>query len=68
MKTYINTKIIKDYMEQNNLTKKAFCKKAGISGYSLNKVFKGDLNIDIVILFKIAFAMDIHIKDMFAKV
>lgn len=65
MKEIIDVQKIKNYIKEHNLSKASFCKKCGISPQSLNKVIRGSVNVDIKLLFKIAWAMDLHVKDMF---
>ncbi len=63
----INVGLISEYMSANNLTKKEFCKKCGISLYLLNKIFNQQENANIVALFKIARTMNLPICEFFRK-
>ncbi len=63
----INVGLISEYMSKNNLTKKEFCKKCGISLYLLNKIFNQQENANIVALFKIARIMNLPICEFFRK-
>ena len=65
MKNLINCKLIKNYIKQNKLTKKAFSNLAGIRLKDLNKLFKCNYNVDILVLFKIAKIMKIEMYQFF---
>lgn len=47
-----NTKLIDRYLEENHLTKKEFCKKCGISLYTLDSFYKSR-DIDIIQFFRV---------------
>ena len=55
----INTKLIEDYRKKHNLSKAEFCKKCGISGYSLNNL-SGKTRISKVL--KIADLIDVSME------
>jgi len=40
-----NTKLIDDYLEQHNITKKEFCKLCKISFLTLEKLYSNDLDL-----------------------
>ncbi len=42
MKNFIDTKLISDYIENNGLTKKEFCRQCGITVSTLNNILKGN--------------------------
>ena len=54
MKQTFNTELIKNYMRENNLSKKSFCKVCNISPLTLNKILNQKTNIRILAIFKIA--------------
>ena len=64
-KEYIKTDLIKQYIKDNNLSKTAFCKKFKISPATFKKIIEQDMNVNIVSIFKIAFAMEIRAHEIF---
>ena len=61
----INLNLIKDYISQNNLTIKEFCKLSNISTYRYHKIMSGDINFDIRIILRFAEIMNIEIIKFF---
>ena len=64
-KKYIKTDLIKQYLKDNNLSKTAFCKKCKISPATFKKIIEQDMDVNIVSIFKIAFAMEIRVHEIF---
>lgn len=64
MKDLVNTQLIKNYINDNKLTKTAFCKRCKISIGTLNRIFS-EKNVDIRAIFKIARIMNKNICDLF---
>ncbi len=60
MKEIVNTKLISDYIKNNNLTKKEFCKQCNISKSTFYKIMAGK-NYYLIALFKIAKKMGVKI-------
>lgn len=67
MKNLVNTKIIKDYLKENKLTKEKFCKKCKICPETLNRILDNKSNVSLVSLFKIAVQMNVNFQELFAK-
>ena len=65
MKKVYNVDLINNFLWENKLTKKEFCKMCKISSSSLSKILNNELNIGIIVLFKIARVMNLEIKDFF---
>lgn len=64
-KITIKTYLFDKYMEQNNLSKTAFCKKCKITLPTLNKIYSGKENFRITALFKISKIIKIQVFEMF---
>lgn len=62
----MNTKIIENYLIENNISKTKFCKICKISVKTLDKAFNGE-DYNLRVLFKIAVALDIKMCDLFNK-
>lgn len=63
----IKVELITDYLQQNKLTKTAFCKQCKISLGTLNKILKNQKNVFITSIVKIARKINTELKDMFEK-
>ena len=63
----INVDLIKSYINDNNHTKKSFCKKCGISIQTLNKILENRDDINIISLFKVVRAMDLNMYQIFVN-
>ena len=64
MKKLIKTELIMNYIKNNNLTKKEFCKQCNISIYILNKILNYKTNIRITAFIKIAELLKIHMYEL----
>ncbi|MDE6585193.1 MAG: helix-turn-helix domain-containing protein [Clostridia bacterium] len=58
MNNKLNTKLILDYIKNNNLTKKEFCRKCKISTSTLYKIIN-EKDFQLIALFKIAKIMNL---------
>ena len=67
MKKIFNTEIIERYLKENDISKKEFCLACKIPLSTLNKIFKHNTDFDIVHLFRLAFYLNIEVKDLFQK-
>ena len=65
MKRRIKTEIFIEYMKKNNLSKREFCKKCGISMYHFNKILSNANNISFIPFFKISVVTKIKVEDMY---
>ncbi|MBQ7373595.1 MAG: hypothetical protein IJW64_03430 [Clostridia bacterium] len=54
MEKIFKTDLIKNYLEQNNLTEKDFCNLCKISETALSLIWQHDSEIELLCLFKIA--------------
>ena len=61
-----NIKLIKEFMSDHELTKSSFSKACGISILTLEKVLRGDTNLYIPSLTKIAKFIGVRLNDLFA--
>ena len=68
MEAKINTKLIDDYIKDNNLSKKEFCKLCGISQQILRKILRNQQNFYMTALFKVARTFKLHIHELFIRV
>lgn len=66
MNQTFNTKLIKNYMRENNLSKKSFCKVCNISPLTLDKILNQKTNIRILAIFKIARALQVKVHLLFS--
>lgn len=66
MDNLVNTKIIENYLIENNISKIKFCKICKTSVKTLDKVFNGE-DYNLRVLFKIAVALDIKMCELFNK-
>lgn len=62
----INSKMITDYIAENQLTKKAFAEKSTISVKTLNSIL-GQKNVSLVAIFKVAKAMEKNMYELFSN-
>lgn len=60
----MNIKLIDDYIKNNNLTKKAFCEKCGISLYTLNNLYKNK-STRVSKIIKVIIVLGCSAKDFF---
>ena len=60
-----NTKLIDDYINENNLTKTEFCKKCGISKYHLAQIYKYNYNINVLVMKRIITVINVKPSLMF---
>lgn len=67
MTYYIDTAKIVKFMEQNKLSKTAFCKKCKIGYATLVKILNNDDKISLVPLFKVSRVLKIRLCDLFIK-
>ena len=63
-KTFINTELIKKYINQHKLTIKQFCKFCDIKYYHYRQLMLGDGNIKGEVLFRISKITNIRLKDL----
>ena len=63
----IKTELIDKFMENSKMLKLKFCKVCKISLSSFNKLKINSLNLGIVVLFKIARALNIEICELFKE-
>lgn len=61
----INIKIISSYLKEQNLSKQTFCKKAKISKLSFDRVMNNDLNISLLVMFRVARTIGVSIHELF---
>ena len=67
MNKYVNSEIIKAFIEKNNLSKTQFCQRCHISVQTLNKVLRKEGDCFIGTIFKIVKAMEIKISQIIIK-
>ena len=65
MKNTIKTKLIENFIKENNLSKSKFCKMCKINQIRLNKIMTNSENFKIIVLFKIARVLKIQVFEMF---
>ena len=65
METLIKIELIENYIKNNKLNKKAFCKACKISLSTLNKILKNNFNFDATALFKIGKLINVQVCEMF---
>lgn len=64
MSAMVKTELINNYINENNLSKTAFCKLCKISLTTLNNILANKGNIRILAIFKISRAMKIKISEL----
>lgn len=64
MEPILNVKVFEKYMEDNHLSKTAFCEKCNISPATLNKILSGNNNLRFAPLYRIYYATGIALADM----
>ncbi len=63
---YVNIKLIKDFIKENNFTKTSFCKKCNISLWVFNNIIKyGDFTISQ--LERISKVMNVSMSELFSS-
>ena len=60
-----NYLLIKEFIFSNNLTEKEFCEKCKIDICDLNKIKEDNLDLDLEVVFKIAFYIKVQVHKMF---
>lgn len=65
MSNIINTEIIKNYMEENNLSKRAFCKLCKISPATLERILMNKDSVRLMVIFRIARALKTPVYKLF---
>jgi len=64
MKITFNLNLLNNFMQQNNLSKKQFCKLCNISTYKLNKIFSHKTNIRLTNMLKLRDYTKIPLKEL----
>lgn len=64
-KKYIKKELIEQYLKDNKLSKTAFCKKCKIAPSTFKKIIEQNTNVGIVAIFRIAFAMNLKVHEIF---
>ena len=63
-----NSKIILDYIKDNKITKREFCKKCNISLYILNKLLCGNVNkIKISVLYNLCVILNVKAANLISE-
>lgn len=62
----INTQMILDFIQDNGLTKKAFCEQCNISSSTLDRMLKGKI-FRLRTFFRVADYMDKNLHEFFYK-
>lgn len=62
--TVLKLEKIQEFINDNNLSKREFCKKCSVTVYMFNKILEGYVDFDINILLKIAKLMKVEIVDL----
>ena len=57
---YIKIDMIENYIKENNLTRKDFCKKCNMGYESFLKIMRNQSNVNIKAIFKIAKGMELN--------
>ena len=65
IKDKLRTDLIKNYLLENNLSQKQFCKMCKIPYHVLKKMFRHDYQFNILYLARVGKAMKVQMKDMF---
>lgn len=60
----INVTLIKDYLNEHNLTVKEFCEKCEIKYYAYRQLMLGDANISVETLYRIGYITKIRMEDL----
>ena len=68
MKVEFNIKLIEDYIQNNKLSKKEFCKQCCIGEPILRKILKNQQNFRLSALFKIARELNINVHELFIRI
>jgi len=68
IKLKINTRLIGEYMEKNNLSKGEFAEHCGITPIRLGKILRTDLTARVGDVLKVSYCMNVAISDMFAPI
>ena len=63
----INVELIKDYIKSNGILVGDFCKNSGVKYNTLRKILSHDIDVSINDIAKIAFYMNMEIKDILYK-
>lgn len=59
----INTKLLQQYLKDNNLSKTKFCELAKISLYVLNKLLNNNANVKFTNIYKVTALMQIKLSE-----
>lgn len=62
-----NTKLIDNYIDENNISKTQFAKNCKLSLKTINNLYSQTENIKILALCKIARRLDVSIKDLIVE-
>ncbi len=63
-----NSKITLDYIKDNKITKREFCKKCNISLYILNKLLCGNVNkIKISVLYNLCVILNVKAANLISE-
>ena len=65
MKDTIKTELIENFLQENDLSKRQFCKLCNIHYSTLQKILSNDFNFAITALFKISRVIKIPVHKMF---
>lgn len=59
----INSKIIKDYLKENDFTIKKFCEVYNIKYYNYRQITKNDLNVRSKVLYKVCKTINVKLAN-----
>ena len=62
-----NVEIIENYMKENNLTKKEFCRGCGLMPSTFERIFWGHIGVDLKTINKVASFMNIPLGRLFKQ-
>lgn len=63
--TKINSKLLEDFMKENNLTSSQFAQNCNISAYKINQIMSGKCYIKVDTIVKICSYTKIKANDLF---
>jgi len=68
MEIKINIDLIKQFMKENNLSKRRFAKQCGVLDCAIARLLNGKTNMRVYTIYKVAKGMDLFLKDMFEEI
>jgi len=63
----IDPELLKGYLKEKGLSKRAFCRESGISMQTLNRILAGEKILLVNVLLKVAETLEVNLHDLIKR-